>query len=135
MCMHRRLIGVLVLAMVVVQVVGAAGEATWYWKNGIFTDPPMAHATDKIMDQYNPTGTTHNIVTLDPDEEAWWYVENAAQCDLSFPLGNWIITCWMETNSPDNERVTIYVYNITNAGEKADRWEQIQKPQLSRRSL
>ena len=101
-----------------VQVVGAADKVIWYWKNEIFTDPPMTHTTDKIMDQYNPTGTTHNIITLGPDEEGWWYAENAAQCDLSFPPGDWIITCWIETNSPDDEKATVYIYNITIAGEK-----------------
>jgi hypothetical protein len=118
MKLYKVVVIVVLTIMLFVSVVGATGEVTWYWKSETFANPPATHASDKTMDQYSPTGTTDNIVTLDPDEEAWWYVENAAQCDLSFPLGNWIITCWIETNSPDNERVTIYVYNITNAGEE-----------------
>ena len=108
---------VLILVSATVQMVSATGEVTWHLKNETFSTPPTTHASDKIMDQYNPTGSTHNIITLGPDGEGWWYAESAAQCDLSFPLGDWIVTCWIETNSSDDEYIGVYIYNITNTGD------------------
>ena len=105
--------GLLVLTMV--QMAGAAGEVTWYWKNDIFTDPPTTHTSDKIMGPYSPTGATDDIVTLCPGERAWWYAGNAAQCDLTFPEGNWVFHFWIETNSADLERVYPRVVRVHNS--------------------
>lgn len=105
--------GILVLAMA--QMAGAAGEVSWYWKNDIFSDPPTAHTSDKIMDQYSPPGATDDIVTLGPEERAWWYAENAAQCDLTFPEGDWVFHFWIETNSADSERVYPRVVRVHNS--------------------
>ena len=117
---HRRWMIVLVLILVsaTAQMVSADGEVTWYWKNETFSTPLPGHTSDKIMDQYNPIGTTDDIVTLGPNGEGWWYAENAAQCDLSFPSGNWNLVCWIETNSSDKKQVSVYIYNITTMGEK-----------------
>jgi hypothetical protein len=105
--------GLLVLTLV--QMAGAAGEVTWYWKNDIFTDPPTTHTSDMIMDMYSPTGATDDIVTLGPGERAWWYAENAAQCDLTFPEGNWVFHFWIATNSADSERVYPRVVRVHNS--------------------
>lgn len=105
--------GLLVLTLV--QMAGAAGEVTWYWKNDIFTDPPTTHTSDKIIDQYSPSGATDDIVTLGPGERAWWFAENAAQCDLTFPEGNWVFHFWIETNSADLERVYPRVVRVHNS--------------------
>ncbi|MCK4732551.1 MAG: hypothetical protein KAT65_08835 [Methanophagales archaeon] len=93
-----RLIGILVLGMVVlasVQVVGATGEVTWYWKGSetMYKDSP-------------PTGSP-DTVTLDPGESAWWYTDEAAQCDLTFSAGTWTATYWAQA-SGDSGRHRVY---------------------------
>ena len=73
-----RLIGILVLGMLVlamVQVVGATGEVTWYWKG-----------SGVMYKESSPTGPG-DTVTLDPSGSARWYTDEAAACDLNFPAG------------------------------------------------
>ena len=122
--MLRRLIGVLALAMVVlasVQVVGAAGGVTWYWKdvNASGFSYPSGHVFDKFMNTTEaPQTSTSNTVTLDKGERAWWYAHEAAQCNLTFPAGGWGVTFWINaTNSTDNGRkVTIRLQGINSTG-------------------
>lgn len=120
--MLRRLIGVLVLGMVVlasVQVVGAQGEVIWYWKDVDVSgfDYPAGHVFDKFMNTTElPQTATSNTITLEADERAWWYAHEAAQCDLTFPSGDWTFYFWAETNSGDSERIYPRVVKLYENG-------------------
>ena len=71
--------------------VGAQGEVTWWWKDtDVGTDfTHDSHTADKYMTQTSPTKTTSDKLDLAIGNEGWWYAENAAQIDLSFPAGYW----------------------------------------------
>ena len=127
MRMLRRLIGILVLVMVVlvmVQVVGAAGEVTWYWKdtNAAFSHPTAAnYKFHKLMDKTEPTGTTDYTVTLGPSESAWWYTDEAAECDLTFPAGKWAVRYWAEASGDDGKHpvyARLYVVHTDGSATK-----------------
>ena len=134
---NRRLIvilvlGMLVLAMVGVQVVGATGEVVWYWKDtnvSGFTLPSEDHLFDKFMNTTEvPEGDTNYTVTLGKGERAWWYANYPAQCDVTFPEGIWTTTFWVNaTNSTDNEKViTVRVRGIYANG--SDCWARHTSP-------
>lgn len=101
MHMNRGLIGILVLGMLVlasVHVASATGEVTWYWKD---VDYSNGHDFDKFMNTTEvPQTSTSNIVTLGSGERAWWYADEAAQCNLTFPAGDWIATYWVQAMNP-----------------------------------
>ena len=85
--------------------VNAEGEITWNWHdtNASGFSYPSGHHTDKIMD--NIQGTTQYSITLNSGERAWWYTNDTAEGDISFPSGDWTFHFWAETNSSDSDRI------------------------------
>ena len=125
MSTHNRwmmIILVLMLVSATVQMVSAAGEVTWYWKDADvsgFTLPSSGHQSDKFMNTSEaPQGDTSYTVTLGKGERAWWYVNYPAECNLTFPDGNWKVIFWVNaTNSTDNEAtITIRLQGINSTG-------------------
>ena len=98
MRMLRRLIGVLVLAMVVlvmVQVVGAETAQTWYLTSNAkpggapTASDSLAHAKDNLMhkDEWAGTGTSFYLTPAKP--AAWFYADTGAEYDLGFGEHSW----------------------------------------------
>ncbi|MGB2842894.1 MAG: hypothetical protein WBC40_10560 [Halobacteriota archaeon] len=131
---NRRLIVILVFGMLVlasVQVVGAAGEVIWYWKdvNVSGFSYPSGHQFDKFMNTSEaPQGDANYTVTLGKGERAWWYANYPAECNVTFPKGKWTTTFWVNaTNSTDNEKViTVRVWGIYANG--SDCWARHTSP-------
>ena len=102
--MLRRLIGVLVLAMVVlamVQVVGATSQ-TWYFTSE-GAPPPW---TGKTMTKGVEGEDT--VITLEPKHRVWIFANEVAQCNVSFPSdGNWDIAYWVRAVE-EGETGTVY---------------------------
>ncbi len=92
-----------------VPVVVATGEVTWYLRDtdaSEFSYPP-GHVADKLMTRESPTNTMTQSVALAAGEEAWWYTDQVAHCDLSFPSGTWTVTFWAglpRSMDPDTEK-------------------------------
>ena len=105
MRMLRRLIGILVLVMVVlamVQVVGAETAQTWYFTSEGAPSP----WTGKIMTKGIEGGDT--VITLGKGERVWFYADEVALCDVSFPSdGNWDIAYWVKAVE-EGETGTVY---------------------------
>ncbi len=118
MRMHRRLIGILVLGMVVlamVQVVGAETAQTWYFTSEGAPSP----LTGKIMTKGIEGGDT--VITLGKGERVWFYADEVALCDVSFPSdGSWDVAYWVKALHPDefgNGSVYTRVGYADSAGE------------------
>lgn len=134
-----RLMGVLVLAilvlvMVSVQVVGAETAQTWYFTpTDIPTGWPIAddgtaietgdkHLRDEIMNKTEPPTGTYKYVAIykdaDGNHTAWWYAENAAQCDLGFGEHNWVIHIYHEKIDDEEAGKVLYadVYKVASDG-------------------
>jgi len=95
----------------------AEGEVTWYWKDRVasgFSFP--VHKSDELMDKIAPQGGTDSSVTLSPGERGWWYADKAVEESLTFPVGDWTMTFWAETNSPNDERMYSRVVKVFENG-------------------
>ena len=82
-----------------VQVVGAQGEVTWWWKR------------DGYMYQTSPTESSSYRPDLGVGEEASWDAENAAEVDLTFPAGTWTVVLYAYTWG-DTVSTTVTVWNV-----------------------
>ena len=118
-----RLIGILVLAMVVlasVHVVGATGEVTWHLRKDTATgfDYPSGHVSDKIMTKDEPTSGTATWVKFDSGKESWWYTTQSAECDLTFPAGDWSVTFLTQLDTTDDKgkSLEIYLWKLSETG-------------------
>jgi len=116
-----RLVVILVLAMVVlasVQVVGAAPDSqSWYFTNTEASAPIYTGA------DYNKTMTKgieggDDKITLAPGERVWFYADELAQCDVSFPAGKWNVSYWIKTlnTTESGTRLTTRLQNVASSG-------------------
>ena len=134
-----RLIGILVLGMLVlasVQVVGAQGAQTWYFTGDDASAPTYSGADyNKIMTKGVEGGD--DKITLAPGKRVWFYADQVAVCDVTFPAGSWDTVCWVKAlNSKDlGKRVYIRLQGIDSEGNKisgshgyAERWSTIKTP-------
>ena len=115
-----RLIGILVLGMLVlamVQVVGAQGEHTWYFTGDDASAPTYSGADyNKIMTKWVEGGD--DKITLAPGERVWFYADELAACDVTFPAGSWDVSYWVKTlNAYDgSKRLYTRLHNVTSDG-------------------
>ncbi len=123
MRMLRRLIGILVLGMFVlamVQVVGATpDQQTWYFTDEDASAPTWSGAIyNKIMTKGVEGGDT--VITLEKGERVWFYADELAACDVTFPDGTWNTAYWMKAlNSTDSgKRITTRLQGINSEGAK-----------------
>ena len=122
MTTHSRWTMVLVLILVsaTAQMVSADdGKVTWYWKDvGVtFSHPTgLNYEFHKLMDKDEPTGTTDYTVSLSKGESAWWYAHEPAECDLTFPAGNWKVIYWAEASGDSGHRVYARLYVVHTDG-------------------
>ena len=123
--MHKRR-AILVLVLLGICTITTIAEAksgtanvTWYFKDTNVSgfSHPSGHIFDKFMNSTEvPTGTADYTVTLGPGERAWWYANEAAECDLTIPCGEWTFHFWAETNSNDSERIYPRVVKVYENG-------------------
>jgi hypothetical protein len=115
------LVGMLLLALT--PIMNAQNNnliVTWWWKD---MDATFSHLIDpnykfhKLMDKTEPTGTAEYAVTLGPGESAWWYTDEAAECDLTFPAGKWVARYWAEASGDQgSHRVYARLYVVHTDG-------------------
>ena len=129
-----RMVLVAVMLAVLVPVVSAEGEITWYWKD---TDAdgfgyPM-HQFDKFMDKSaEPTGNEDVSISIDHGEEVWWYANQSAQCDLEFPPGDWKVHYSVETEHDNGKKsLAVGVYILRSDG-TTDKLGQIRNRQINK---
>ena len=106
---HVRLIGILVLGMLVLasmQVVGAETAQTWFFTDTNAPSPFTAGDYDKIMTK--GVGGGDVTITLAPGKRVWFYADQVAVCDVTFPAGSWDVAYWVKTLSTGeaNTRLT-----------------------------
>ena len=117
--MLRRLIGILVLAMVVlvmVQVVGAAPDSqSWYLTGDAKPSgaPEAAdgvgHDIDHLMNKSIGIGTwSGSWFSIDSDKPAWFYADTGAECGLGFGEKDW--TAHIRTESIEGGEVSSILY-------------------------
>lgn len=118
--MHKRWV-ILVLVMLGICMIASIAEAehgkgvTWYFKDVDY--PDNGHVYDKFMNRTEePTGATDYTVTLGPGKSAWWYANEAAECDLTFHTGAWKATYWAQTNSNNPHRIYVRLYVVKEDG-------------------
>jgi len=109
--MHKRwaILVLVLLGICTITTIAEAGtEVTWYFKDTNVSgfSYPSGHIFDKFMNRTEtPTGTADYTVTLGPGESAWWYANEAAECDLTFLNGVWRAEYWVNaTNSTDKDK-------------------------------
>lgn len=120
-----RLIVILVLGMVVfasvgVQVVGAAGEVTWHLRRDSATgfDYPSGHQYNLIMTKESPTFDNAKWFKIDPGNELWRYTNYSAECNLTFPAGEWNVTflTQLDNTSDKGKSVEIHLWRLFENG-------------------
>ncbi len=119
--MYRRLVMILVLVTVLsgVQVVGAAGEQTWYFTDENALEPHSI--ASGITYHKNMTKGVEGVdvtITLAPGERVWFYADELAQCDVTFPAGKWNVSYWIKTlnTTESSTRLTTRLQNVTSGG-------------------
>ena len=84
-------------------------SAFWYLRRTAASgfDFPAGHTSDKNMTGDAPTHTNAESVTLYAGNESWWYADRAAECELTFPSGDWEVTFWagLNTGSQDTGKI------------------------------
>ena len=70
-------------------------QQTWYFTNNEASDPIYAGAN------YNKTMTKgaeggNEKITLEPGERVWFYADQVAQCNVTFPAGKWNVVYWVK---------------------------------------
>ena len=125
------ILALMLVSAAAVQMVSAAGEVTWHWKDANVSGfaPPSGHESDKFMNTSEaPEGDVNYTVTLGAGDRAWWYTKYPAECDVTFPQGKWTTTFWVNaTNSTDDEKViTVRVRGIYANG--SDCWVRYTSP-------
>ncbi|PKK86284.1 MAG: hypothetical protein CVT48_01755 [Thermoplasmata archaeon HGW-Thermoplasmata-1] len=117
-----------VMLAVCIAPVAAAGSQTWYLKDTGASgfSFPSEHAYDKLMDKTTPSEETVQSITLSKSQRVWWYVNEAAGQDLSFPSGDWNVAFWVKAlNSEDNNKIVyVRLHNITLQGDNTQIWEK-----------
>ena len=98
--LQRTIIGVLILGLVLlgsVRAVGATPDSqTWYFTNTDASAPVYTDANyNKIM-MKGVEGGEGTVVTLGRGERVWFYTDELAQCDVTFPAGVWDTVCWVK---------------------------------------
>jgi len=120
--MHKRwaILVLVLLGICTITTIAEAGtEVTWYFKDTNVSgfSHPSGHIFDKFMNRTEvPTGTANYTVTLGPGERAWWYANEAAECDLTFHTGEWKATYWANTNSNNAHRIYVRLYVVKEDG-------------------
>ena len=108
---------VMAVLAISVQVVGAADSQSWYFTNTDASAPVYSGADyNKIMTK-GVEGDDVTI-TLVPEERVWFYADEVAQCDVTFPAGSWSVAYWINvTNSTDSDKtITTRLHGINSTG-------------------
>ena len=105
------------LVLASVQVVGAQGEQTWYFTDDDASAPTWSGADyNKIMTKGVEGGDV--TITLAPGKRVWFYADELAACDVTFPAGSWDVSYWVKTlNAYDgSKRLYTRLHNVTSDG-------------------
>jgi len=90
---------------------------TWYFTTDDAPAPLAADANyNKIMTKGIEGGDS--VVTLAAGERVWFYTDEVAACDVSFPPEKWTISYWIRTPSPDESstRLTTKLHYMSQDG-------------------
>jgi hypothetical protein len=94
-------------------------QQTWYFSNDTVTGPTWSGANyNRNMTKGVEGGNT--IITLVKGERVWFYADQVAECNVSFPAGIWNVSYWVNaTNSSDSgKQITTRLQGITANGTK-----------------
>jgi len=120
--MYRPLIILVAIMLIFYAVVPAvsAGSQTWYFTTEnasapIYIGTPTVNY-HKIMKKGVEGG--NDKITLAPGERVWFYADELAACDVTFPAGKWNVAYWVNaTNSTDsNKTITTRLHGINSTG-------------------
>jgi len=116
--MHLRLVVIVVLGMLVlasVQVVGAAGEQTWYFTDEDALEPHSSASGITYHKNMTKGVEGGNVtITLASGERVWFYADELAQSDVPFPQEKWNVSYWVKTlnTTESSTRLTTTVSTI-----------------------
>ena len=118
---------ILVLMLVsatTMQMVSAAGEVTWHLRNDAATgfNYSSEHEYDLIMNRESPTSGTATWFKFGPGNESWWYANYSAECNLTFPSGEWNVTfkTKLDNTSDKGKSVEIHLWRLFKNGTAAE---------------
>ena len=123
---HRRwmIVMVLILVSATAQMASADGEVTWHLKRIDATgfNYTSGHEYDLIMTKESPAPGNAKWFKFGPGNESWWYANYSAECNLTFPSGEWNVTFKTQLNAiTDNTKsVEVHLWRLFKNGTAAE---------------
>jgi hypothetical protein len=95
------------------------GQQTWYFSTDTVTGPTWDGAAYNINMTKGMEGE-NDKVTLAKGERVWFYADQVAESNVSFPVGIWNVSYWVKaTNSGDStKQITTRLQGINSTGAK-----------------
>jgi len=95
--MYRSLMILVAIMLIFYAVVPAvsAGSQTWYFTTENASAPIYSGADyNKIMKKGVEGGNT--VITLEPGQRVWFFADELAACNVTFPAGKWNVAYWVK---------------------------------------
>ena len=112
------LVAIMLIFYAVVPVV-SAGSQTWYFTTENASAPIYSGADyNKIMKKGVEGGNT--VITLEPEQRVWFFADELAACNVTFPAGKWNVAYWVKAlneSEAGNGRVYTRVCYVNASGE------------------
>ena len=118
----NKLIAILTVMLVLasVEIAGATGEVIWHLRSDDATgfSYPIGHEYDLNMTKEGPTSTIATWYKIGPGNESWWYTNQSAERDLTFPAGDWNASFLtkLDDTSDKGRSVKITLWNLSETG-------------------
>jgi len=93
-----------------------SNQQTWHFTNDTTTGPTWSATYNRNMTKGVEGG--EDKVTLANGERVWFYADQLADCNVSFPAGVWNVSYWVNaTNLTDSgETITTRIHGINSTG-------------------
>lgn len=100
----------------------AAGAQAWQFKTSNYTGTPAnqndkSHAVDKLMSLQSPPGGPAAEVSLPSTSRAWWYMDQAANVNVSLGSSSWEAEVHVYLDSGSEEKtITVKAWKVASDG-------------------
>lgn len=91
-------------------------QQTWYFTNDTAIGPTWSATYNRNMTKGVEGGDVK--ITLAPGERVWFYADQLAECNVSFPAGAWNVSYWVNaTNLTDSGKtISTRIHGINSTG-------------------
>jgi len=95
-------------------------QQTWYFTNDSATGPMWSGATYNRNMTKGVEGGDDKVTLANGGERVWFYADQVAECNVSFPADTWNVSYWVNaTNATDaGKQITTRLQGINSMGAK-----------------